>query len=150
MFSVSAVIFQNHNASVAKWPITLSSQSSLAVILSVNKVDQIIITAFSVKYFYCNVKKKVSGLQIPIELSTSRVPLWCLQYFQLKIYFPLSPLICKKTRSPVVTVWPAWFKSRPTACLSTAAWMDLYEGCFYCWSTAAPSSVSGQAFLSRA
>lgn len=47
--------------------------------------------------------------------ATGATSLVFLQYLQLKMYFPLSPLICKKTRSLVVTVWPVWFRGRPTS-----------------------------------
>lgn len=64
-----------------------------------------------------------------MEPPATREPLRCLRYLQLEIYFPLSLLICEKTRSRVVTAWPPWFRSGPTACLSTGTWMDLCEGC---------------------
>lgn len=58
---------KNHNTSVtssshagnplfSKWPIT-HYQPPLLVILSMNKVDQIIITAVSVQFFHCNIQK---------------------------------------------------------------------------------------------
>lgn len=66
-----------------------------------------------------------------------------------KMYFPLSLLICKKTRSLAVTAQPIWFRSGPTACLSTGASVDLYEGWCWCWSTPCISLYLTLGFLIR-
>lgn len=75
------------------------------------------------------------------------MPLWRLQLVQLQIYFLLSLLICEKTRSRLVTARPVWFRSGPTACLSTGTWMDLFEGSLL---LIHPCTISHRTFLSRA